>query len=112
MLESQSEEDLVSVDLSAVNIKIPQEGIFIGLEWLFVPNNWYRSISEHPITKKKEIEDRFAPTFGGVYSKNQNLRTMVYGMGKWTDFTTKSKDHMKNFIPAISLKIKKGKVQN
>ena len=32
---------------------------------------------------------------------------MVYGMGNWTDFTVKSKDKSKNFIPAISLKVSK-----
>lgn len=107
VLESNMDNDFVSVDLEAFNIKIPEEGIYIGLEWLFVPFNWFRSTSEHPITKKKIIEDRFAPTFGGVYNKNQNFKVMVYGMGTWTDFTVRSKDKTENFVPAVSLKIKK-----
>jgi len=107
VLESESQKNYVSLDISTLNIKIPESGIYIGLEWLFVPYNWFRSTSEHPITKKKVVEDRFAPTFGGVYTKNQNFKAMVYGMGKWTDFTVKSKNKTENFIPAISLKIKK-----
>jgi hypothetical protein len=107
VLESNMENEFVSVDLAAFNIRIPEEGIYIGLEWLFVPYNWFRSSSEHPITKKIIVEDRFAPTFGGVYNKNQNFKVMVYGMGKWTDFTVKSKDKTENFLPAISMKINK-----
>ncbi len=93
--------------LLALNLKIPENGIFIGVEWLFVPYNWYRNTFEHPITKKKMVEDRFAPTFGAVYNKNQNLKTVVYGMGEWTDFKVKSKDNSENLIPAISLKLLK-----
>ncbi len=107
VLESEVEKDYVSLDLSSLNIEIPKEGIYVGLEWLFVSYNWYRNVSTHAITKKKTVEDRFAPTFSGVYVKNQNYRAMVYGMGKWTDFTVKSKNGAENFVPAISLKIKK-----
>lgn len=107
VLESNVENDYVSLDLSSLNIEIPKEGIYIGLEWLFVSYNWYRNVSIHPLTNKKTVEDRFAPTFSGLYVKNQNYRAMVYGMGKWTDFTVKSKNGNENFIPAISLKIKK-----
>ena len=105
VLESDINEDFVSIDLAALNLKIPEAGIFIGLEWLFVPYNWYRYTIEHPITKRKIVEDRFAPTFGGVYNKNQNFKAMVYGMGEWTDFKVRSKDNTQNLIPAISLKL-------
>jgi len=107
VLESDIEEDFVSIDLDAFNLKIPENGIFIGVEWLFVPFNWYRNTIEHPITKKKMVEDRFAPTFGAVYNKNQNFKAMVYGMGEWTDFNVRSKDNSENLIPAISLKLLK-----
>jgi len=105
VLESDVEEDFVSIDLGALQLKIPENGIYIGVEWLFVPNNWYRNTIEHPITKKKLVEDRFAPTFGAVYNKNQNFKAMVFGMGSWTDFKVKSKDNSENLIPAISLKL-------
>lgn len=107
ILVSDEEKGFVSVDLSALKLKIPDDGIYIGLEWLFVAHNWYKKIEKHPLTHKLKVEDRFAPTFGGVYNKNQNYKTMVYGMGEWTNFTVKSKDRAQNFIPAISLKITK-----
>jgi len=107
VLESDVEKDYVTIDLSAFGIKIPQSGVYIGLEWLFVPSNWYVNKYQNQLTNKPEVEDRFAPTFGGVYNKNQNFKAMVYGMGQWTDFKVKSRDRTKNFIPAISLKISK-----
>ena len=107
VLESDVEEDFVSIDLGALHLKIPESGIYIGVEWLFVPYNWYRNTVKDPISKKNMVEDRFAPTFGAVYNKNQNYKAMVYGMGEWTDFKVKSKDNTENLIPAISLKLLK-----
>lgn len=107
VLETDVNKDFVSIDLSAFNLKVPKSGIFIGVEWLFVPYNWYTNTYQHSITKKNLVEDRFAPTFGAVYNKNQNFRAMVYGMGEWTDFKVKSKDNSENLIPAISLKFMK-----
>ncbi|EAQ99832.1 carboxypeptidase-like regulatory domain-containing protein [Maribacter sp. HTCC2170] len=107
VLESEVKEAFVSIDLSALHLKIPKDGIYIGVEWLFVPYNWYKNSYEHQLTKKKVIEDRFAPTFGAVYNKNQNFKAMVYGMGEWTDFKVRSRDNLKYLVPAISLKISK-----
>lgn len=94
----------VSVDLAEFQILAPRDGIYIGLEWLFIPYNWYRAINIDPISKEKFVEDRFAPTFGGVYSSNFNYKTMIYGMGNWSPFGVVSRDGAKTFIPAISLK--------
>ena len=109
ILEAFAENDFVSIDLSAFNIKMPREGIYIGLEWLFVPYNWYALKFKDPISNELTLEDRFAPTFGGIYNKNQNFKVMVYGMGDWTDFKVKSKDNTKHLIPAVSLKLSKEK---
>ncbi|MGO4919779.1 carboxypeptidase-like regulatory domain-containing protein [Maribacter spongiicola] len=104
ILESSKTEDYVSIDLSSMNIRIPDEGIYVGLEWIFLPYNWYTNTYKHAITNKNVVEDRFAPTFAAVYQKNQNFKTMVYGMGEWTDFAIKAPDNNENLIPAISLK--------
>ncbi|WP_424001722.1 carboxypeptidase-like regulatory domain-containing protein [Maribacter sp. IgM3_T14_3] len=104
ILESSKTEDYVSIDLSSMNIRIPDEGIYVGLEWIFLPYNWYTNTYKHAITIKNVVEDRFAPTFAAVYQKNQNFKTMVYGMGEWTDFAIKAPGNNENLIPAISLK--------
>ena len=107
VLNHDVKEDFVSIDLTAVNIEIPRGGIYVGLEWLFVPSNWYKEKVKHPITNKKKFEDRFAPTFQGVYTQNQNLKVMIYGMGEWTDFKVRSRNNTQNFVPAVSLKLRK-----
>lgn len=107
VLETATDKDYVSLDVSNLGIKMPQEGLYVGLEWFFIPYNWYKNTEKNAISNKVQIEDRFAPTFGGVYTKNQNFKVMVYGMGEWTDFVVKSKNKNENFIPAISLKISK-----
>ena len=107
VLEHDVEKEYVSLDVSAQQIRIHKEGIYIGLEWLFVPSNWYVQKEKNTITNKEVVEDRFAPTFAGVYTKNQNYKVMVYGMGEWTDFKVRSRNNTKNFIPAISLRLKK-----
>ncbi len=105
VLEHDVEKEFVSVDLAAFNIEIPREGVYVGLEWLFIPYNWFTENTINQLTNKKEVEDRFAPTFSGMYTKNQNYRVMIYGMGKWADFKVRSRNNSQNFIPAISLKL-------
>lgn len=107
VLEHNVEKDYVSIDLAAFNIEIPRAGIYVGLEWLFVPSNWYMQKEINQLTNKKVVEDRFAPTFRGIYTQNQNYKVMIYGMGDWTDFQVRDRNNTKNFIPAVSLKLKK-----
>ncbi len=105
VLEAHKGTDYTSLELSEKRVKIPREGIYIGLEWLFIPYNWYKKDEKDAITNSPRLEDRFAPTFGGIYSKNQNHRVMVYGMGEWREFKVRSQDNKDNFIPAISVKV-------
>lgn len=109
ILKSNLSEDFVSVNVASMGIKVPKGGIYIGLEWLFIPSNWYVNSYDHALTKRSVSEDRFAPTFAAVYQQNQNFRTMVYGLGEWSDFAIKSKGNGENLIPAISIKISKKK---
>ena len=107
ILEAVKSYDYTSIDVSSLKLKIPRGGIYIGLEWLFIPYNWYRKDTKEELTNKQFSEDRFAPTFGGIYTKNPNYEVMIYGMGEWREFKVKSKDNQQNFIPAVSIKIAK-----
>ncbi|MDT0540282.1 carboxypeptidase-like regulatory domain-containing protein [Croceitalea sp. P059] len=107
ILESIKGNDFTSIDLDALSVEMPRDGIYVGLEWLFIPYNWYKKEDKNNLTNASMIEDRFAPTFGGVYSENQNYKVMIYGMGEWQEFNVKSKGNNKNFIPAVSLKVVK-----
>ena len=106
ILETSKNENFVLADFSKRPLAIPREGIYVGLEWLFIPYNWYKKEEADNLIGTKKFEDRFAPTFGGVYSKNANHKAMVYGMGQWRDFKVRAKDNSGNLIPAVSLKIR------
>lgn len=86
ILETVKSQEYTSIDVSSLKLKVPKQGIYVGLEWLFIPYNWYSKDERDQITNKQRIEDRFAPTFGGLYTKNQNFRVMIYGMGEWREF--------------------------
>ncbi len=107
VIEYDVKKDYVSLDLSDFDIEVPREGVYVGLEWLFVPSNRYRKTEKDPLTNELVAEDRFAPTFRGVYTQDQNFKVMIYGMGEWTDFKVRSRNNAQNFIPAVSLKLKK-----
>lgn len=109
IVEAVKGKDYAVIDLEEQKIQMPRAGIYVGLEWLFIPFNWYKKDEKDRLTNTPRIEDRFAPTFGGVYSQNQNFKVMVYGMGQWQEFKVKSPGNNKNFIPAISLKISRKK---
>jgi len=109
VLEVLTESDFVSVDLSDFNIEMPRKGIYIGLEWLFVPYNWYVIKGKDPISNELTVENGFAPTFGGVYNKNQNSKVMVYRMGEWTDYRVEPEENTENLVPAVSLRLSKEK---
>lgn len=105
VLEAVKGKEYTSIDIAAMKLKMPKEGVYVGLEWLFIPYNWYKKDDKDNITSKPRIEDRFAPTFGGVYTKNGNYKVYVYGMGAWRPFDVKARGNNQHFIPAVSLKI-------
>lgn len=107
VLETQMNKEFVRIDIADFGVKFPKDGLFIGLEWLFVPYNWYTETVVHPTSNQAVLEDRFAPTFGGIYQENKKYKLMVYGMGVWRDFGVTSPDDSKNLVPAISLKVSK-----
>lgn len=109
VLDVVAESDFVTVDLSDFNIEMPSHGVYIGLEWLFVPYNWYAVKGKDPVDHKLTIENGFAPSFGGINNKNQNTKVMVYEMGAWVDFQGTLKKNEQALIPAVSLSLFKEK---
>ncbi|MEO9511202.1 MAG: hypothetical protein ABJN84_15005 [Flavobacteriaceae bacterium] len=85
----------------------PKNGIYIGLEWLFIRSNWCKRREKDKITQKESWGHRFDLAFGGVYTQNSSYEFMICGMGKRSEFIVKSFSNQENLIPAISLKISK-----
>ena len=57
VLETDSSKDYVSIDLAALQLKMPQEGVYIGLEWLFIPYNWFKNTEKHAISKLWNVSE-------------------------------------------------------
>ena len=56
IIEHDVEKEFATLDVSALKIKIPQKGIYIGLEWLFIPANWYMKKEKNAITNKMMVK--------------------------------------------------------
>ena len=67
------------IDISDLNIKIPQKGLVVIVEWLIIEDNKreFTVISEG----KRKMKIAYAPMFGAV-AKNTNKHAMIY-RGEW-----------------------------
>ncbi len=94
------------IDLSEYNILFPEEGLFIAMEWLAIPENLY----EYPVGRKKnqKMQQAYAPAIGTVFSKT-NDNGWIFSQGKWSKIATNKKQdfekrHRKKYsIPAMEL---------
>ena len=91
----------VKVDVSEYDIELPREGLFIGLERLHIPYNFYEYNYTKEGSRKKYVSKSLAPSFGATYT-NDSIH--IYSKGKWNDFYIPQKIYEGYQIqPAISL---------
>ncbi len=109
ILEVTANDNSVSVDMSKFTIEMPNTGVYVGLEWLFVPYNWYAEKSRGSNNNQLVVESKFAPTFGSVYNKNKEFKVMIFERGKWINFKTKINSNTESLVPAVSLSLYKEK---
>jgi len=72
----------VEVDLSALQITLPEEGIFIAVEWLIINKNRYTFEYTETTTQKKKVAVRYTPSIGSAL-KETNKNSWIYSMGAW-----------------------------
>lgn len=94
------------VDVSKYNLKLPQKGVVIGLEWMVIDENKY--VFEYKDKEKKLIKQYYyAPSLVVNYSESEN--SFNYAKGKWVRnkiiHTAKNENPWDNKIttPAINL---------
>lgn len=95
------------IDVSQYNIRFPEKGIVIGLEWMIIQEN--RSDFEYKDSKTKKLvkQEDYAPSLVVNYAEKENAFT--YSKGKWTRskiFITAQNDRPwfnKVMLPAINL---------
>lgn len=98
----------VEVNLIDYSIKIPESGIFIGIEWLILPENKFRIDYTNIDSKKKFWRTHYGPDLGATIDSVNY--TWKYLKGNWSE-PGFSKYRFKNalvkeyFNPAISVKL-------
>lgn len=101
-VEIENGQKVTTIDLSNYNIEMPENGIFIAFEKLFIPFNQYGQNNSDT-----ENEFLYAPIIGYTkYSKkdrNDNLYFFV--KGKWQLSPLSKIKMMHKYAPAIALKL-------
>lgn len=69
---------VTTVDVSKLNIQIPETGLFVAIEWLIIERNEFLMY----IAGNKKGSIHYTPTFKNVYLKN-NYGRWIYQKGEW-----------------------------
>lgn len=93
------------IDLLKYNVKIPKEGVFVGIEWILAENNRIRTTT---YVKGEEVfsDFKYAPDL--ISNKVEKTNSFRYISGEWKSneefIKTKEESDPKPFIePAINL---------
>lgn len=71
---------VTEIDVSELNIKFPEKGLFIALEWLIIPEHKFEiNITMRGVSKKII---NYSPTFGNISSET-NDNSWFYSQGNW-----------------------------
>ena len=101
LLVSVDEKDIkVVLDLSKYDIEIPEKGLFIALERLHIPENFYEDVFNYKDSISEKVI-RVAPNFGGVL--DGSFPKYVYRRGKWSSTKKGIGYKEERIVPAISL---------
>jgi len=71
----------VEVNLDSFNIIFPQSGLFVGAEWLIIPENRYKVSFNYPDEKKKVIRTLYAPNLAATIDSVGFM--YMYNKGVW-----------------------------
>lgn len=98
----------VEIDLSKFNITFPKEGLFIGVEWLILPENRYDVTFSQNDSKKKVNKVMYAPNLCATIDKEGYQYQYRKGVW-WKPFKRPKRPGYKYsecyYNPAITLKL-------
>lgn len=103
IVEVKKGKDKVTVDVSKYNIQIPNEGIIIGFESLFIDRNKYNQEARIIDSKNTIYIENYSPHI--EYCMDSNETSYVFRSSKWVKqnrakYNTKE---TRSFAPAITL---------
>ena len=70
------------VDLSKTNLQIPENGMFIAVDWIKNDKNLYEYKYTMKGSKEKFLGKSYSPSFGTVPDKNEN-KTLIFRDNEW-----------------------------
>jgi len=80
------------INLSDLNIKFPEKGLFVGIEWLIIEDNKFEYSYISP-GKKGELTDiSYEPAFGMISSSTLN-NSWSFFQGHWTRIPKDPRNH-------------------
>lgn len=97
----------IEVELSKFNLVFPSNGIYIALEWLYIPFNEHEE-TFHMVSNDKRhkwIEKHFVyePKLSAICGEIDNFKIAAFSSGIWLDYSGNKHQSEKKIIPAISL---------
>jgi len=69
------------IDISKYKLRLPKNGVLVGLEWLIIPENFYEFKYKDGKTKKMIVTPNYAPSL--VINYNDEPNSFTYSSGKW-----------------------------
>ncbi len=101
-VEIKNGQEKVRIDVSNYNLEIPENGLFVAFEKLFIPFNQYGKNEND-----SENEFYYAPIIGYTkYSKkDRNENMYLFVKGSWQLSPLNKVKQMKKYAPAIALKL-------
>lgn len=103
VVETEKNQKEVVIDVSKYNLTFSENGLYIGLEWLFIPFNEYEETFTAEGENRKKTMKRFAPKFALTMEEIEKYRVMVFLTGQWYDNPMPSIKDGTQIVPAISL---------
>lgn len=101
-VEIEEGQQVVSIDMSNYNLEMPNNGVFIAFEKLFIPFNQYGNRNND-----NDNEFLYAPIIGYTKyaQKDRNANMYLYVKGKWQISPLSKIKIMRKYAPAIALKL-------
>jgi len=94
---------LNEIDISKHNIRFPEEGLYIAIEWLIINENRHEYSYNMNNSKKKSIGISFEPAFGTIKTKTDE-NSWIFNQGEWRKVWKNVQDDSYNIL-AIKLEL-------
>lgn len=92
---------ITEIDISELNIRFPEKGLFVAIEWLIIESNKFEFNYTMNDSKKKFVGIRYAPSFGTIPSET-DANSWIFSKGKWRKIE-KNDSPIKNYQDKYNL---------